>query len=369
MSAISFTDPGSPESPGIALAKWQGFGMLRPAEPSASSVPVHELVEGSDSTWHYRLPWRKPHSIVPALGCHFLTDIALWQPGVATHQGHFINDNSISAHVALTYIEGKTATFTNPSLPRRDIDRPALLIGGPGYLIWGHWLVEFLPTVAIARETLGPTFDDCVIPLPQDTPDWVVELLAHTCGVKPESIIRYHPHSEYLHLAKAVRPTFSFAGEYTFHSFTRTFYEGLRVKTNGPRKRLCVSRGNAPYADARPFPKRSKFEAFARERGFDIVHPETLSLPDQIALFGRAEMVIGEYGSGMHSTVFCNTDTIVGCVGRWNAAQMRLGELFHHQGVYLTRGCSPPGESRALRLDVTEDDLASFVNRVVSLCR
>ena len=49
---------------------------------------------------------------------------------------------------------------------------------------------------------------------------------------------------------------------------------------------------------------RAAIEALARSAGFEIVHPETLSLQDQGRLFRGARQVVGEYGSGLHGTIY-----------------------------------------------------------------
>ena len=49
----------------------------------------------------------------------------------------------------------------------------------------------------------------------------------------------------------------------------------------------------------------------AGEAGFSIVKPETLSIIDQISMFAGAEQIIGEYGSGLHGSMFSAPGAIV----------------------------------------------------------
>ncbi len=348
---------------------WRGFVELRPAEPAAPPLPIYELVDGPSAAWQHRHFWKRPLAAVGAVGCAFLRDVTLWHPGVATRDGLFIDDGSVPAQVALAQMCGDIAAVADPALPIRRIDRPALLVGGPGYTIWGHWIAEFLPTIGIAHVTLGAAaFGECIMPLPADTPDWVPDLLAFACGVDRSAIVPYRPGEECLHLRHAIRPSFSFSGEYTFHSFTRDFYGALRATNGRPQGRFCLSRADPRYAEARPFPLRDRFETLARAHGFEVVRPETLSLPEQVALMGDAAIVIGEYGSAMHNAVFCGAGTVIGCIGHWNAVQLRIADLFRHRSVFLTRGCVWPA-GQPLRLDVAEQDIASFIDLVVSLGR
>ena len=46
-------------------------------------------------------------------------------------------------------------------------------------------------------------------------------------------------------------------------------------------------------------------------RGFERVRPERLSVPEQIALFRSAGTILGEYGSGLHGSLFAPAGTNV----------------------------------------------------------
>jgi capsular polysaccharide biosynthesis protein len=345
----------------------RGYSAWRPARPTAPSRPVHELTDDVQR-WTHGHFWKRPAAIAAEVGCWFIDEVVLRAPGVAMRADGFLHDGSISARIAAASLDQYGAARAGDR-PERRIEAPALLVGGPGHTIWGHWIVEFLPALAIARDLLGDRFADCVVPLPTDAPDWAVGLMEETCGLDRRAVAWYRRGEEYLRLARAVRPSFGFSGEYSFHPDVRRFYEGLRTGNRPGERRLCVTRGDAPHADTRPFPLRSVFETAARARGFEVVRPETLSIAEQITLFGGAAIVIGEYGSAMHNTVFSQAGTVVGCIGHWNAVQMRLGELLEQPGVYLTRGCRWPVDGGPLWIDASEADLVSFIDLAASLRR
>ena len=56
----------------------------------------------------------------------------------------------------------------------------------------------------------------------------------------------------------------------------------------------------------------------AAQSGFVVVHPETLPLADQLGLFAGAGCIVGEYGSGLHGSMFAAPGTLV-CALRANA--------------------------------------------------
>ena len=67
--------------------------------------------------------------------------------------------------------------------------------------------------------------------------------------------------------------------------------------------------------------------------GFEIVHPQELSVPDQIALFSKSDTIAGEYGSALHNALFSPPGTKVIALNRINWYQSRIASLRgHHIG-------------------------------------
>ncbi|QEN90794.1 glycosyltransferase family 61 protein [Labrys sp. KNU-23] len=364
ISALAVSHPDE-----AAAREWRGFLELLPSREAARACPAHMLGEGGTAGWAYGLHWKKPRATVDPIGCFLLRDIEVWRPGILVHGGQVIDDANLSTNVSLSMARAEvdfTARFGEQTTARR-IDLPALVVAGPGYGIWGHWLAEFLPRVSIASQLLASLRDEWVIPLPHDAPAWVEYLLLSACNVQPDAILRYAPGQERLLFAHAVIPTFCFSGEYTFHPYMREFYSSLVPASGKAGRRLCLSRGGPGPSANRPFRQRDFFEQGARRRGFEVIRPEELNLPDQIATLSQACALVGEYGSAMHGSVFARPGTVIGCIGHWNAVQMRLGEVFEQPGVYLTRGCVWPNADRPMSIDASLDDIESFLDRVTSL--
>jgi capsular polysaccharide biosynthesis protein len=63
---------------------------------------------------------------------------------------------------------------------------------------------------------------------------------------------------------------------------------------------------------------RPAIEAIAERAGFTLVQPEKLSMPAQLALFETATMIVGEYGSALHNSIFAEPGTII-CALRGNS--------------------------------------------------
>ncbi|MDO9590335.1 MAG: glycosyltransferase 61 family protein [Microcella sp.] len=54
-----------------------------------------------------------------------------------------------------------------------------------------------------------------------------------------------------------------------------------------------------------------QLERFFADRGYTVVYPPDLTLPEQFALFRGARSVVGEMGSGMHWAIVCAPETSI----------------------------------------------------------
>jgi len=81
----------------------------------------------------------------------------------------------------------------------------------------------------------------------------------------------------------------------------------------GDAAAVFVSRAQAGR-DGRAMRNRAAIEALAADRGYTVVHPERLGIAEQIGLFRGARRIVGEYGSGLHNTIFSPAGSITCCL-------------------------------------------------------
>ena len=312
-----------------------------PAAASAESGPVRLIAAGEHEVWFAHV--HSQTGDIPALGAMLLDDVTLSGPGWMFRGDGMITEPSEP------YVVARRLALAEGMPPERLIRRerqvrlldPAILAAGPGHAMWGHWLLDFLPRIAIARRALGESeFTRCVIPLPDNIPDWVPKLLGVAFGLKPERVMRYDLRNESVLCCRAMVPTHAHHNHF-FHPIFVEFYRSLAAsqpsRDDLPR-RILVSRRR--FAEANPctahrLVQEEAFEAAAVARGFVAVAPEAMDIPSQIALFAQAEAVLGICGSGLHNTVFCPPGTVVGQIGMPNAHQSRIAAACGHRLAYL----------------------------------
>jgi hypothetical protein len=191
------------------------------------------------------------------------------------------------------------------SLPVRYVPGAVALVFGPGHGIYGHWLIDFLPRFFLLAEA-GYDIGRLRFIMPVELPSFALEFL-RMLGVPLENIL-FHDHSrEQLLFDEIILPS-GIRTSGRFHSiFARAtaFWltrVGVPPPTERPSERLFISR--AKVHSGRVLENRDELENIAVSEGYTLLEPQRLSLREQIALFRRTVAVVGEYGSGLHSTMF-----------------------------------------------------------------
>ncbi len=359
----SLCPPGERES---VLRAGSGFVQYLPGETIRGGRMICVLDNAPDAHWRWMKPSRA--ETLRPLGCFFLRDIQVSGSGYFFSQGRFVREYAHTSDVGLQWLQRDDYPdnpLVNPGLADIRVEQPVLHVIGPGFPIYGHWLIDFLPRLAIARNLLGPSFPDFVIPLPEDTPDWVPAMMHHFCGIEPAQLLRFSRQTDRLVCDRICVPSFAHTGDYALHSFLRRFYDGFKpAMAPVARRRLCLSRQGFEASTRgvwRILENREAFEALAVRHGYEIVRPEGLGFAEQIALFQSAAAVIGEHGSGMHGAIFAGAGTRVGCFPMSNAIQFRIGALCGHTNIYLNRIDSRTDGQGVIRYTAAETDLAEMV--------
>ncbi|BBL76476.1 glycosyltransferase family 2 protein [Methylomagnum ishizawai] len=101
-----------------------------------------------------------------------------------------------------------------------------------------------------------------------------------------------------------------------------------RVDKRFPRE-IFVSRG-AFSKSYRRMANGPEIEEIARGHGLAIVRPEALPIPEQAALYRNAEIIVGEYGSGLHNAIYSRPGTAVLALNWINGVQQAIADSFGH---------------------------------------
>ena len=144
----------------------------------------------------------------------------------------------------------------------------------------------------------------------------------------------YDKHTEYLNCRALILPTLLFAPGYHFHLELLSLLGDLPTQNAPlPEGRLYLTREKPSHF--RKMSNKLEIESIASDHGLHLISPELLSIPEQIALFSDARLVVGEFGSAMHNALFSPSTTAFLCLNWINTCQSRIAQLKRQRVGYL----------------------------------
>lgn len=204
-------------------------------------------------------------------------------------------------------------------------------------MIYGHFLLEMMPKLFIVRNLIRSGVEGEIV-LTNNTPGYVTDYIRL---IVPEATIRrFDPEREHIRARRLICPGM-FNSHYRFnpalnseldgfvgrHRRDAGWFEQLSQRLGNKRKkRLFISRRHiAP--SYRTMNNQLEIEEAARRLGLTPVSPEKLDIIAQIQLFSEAELIVGEFGSGMHNALFAPMGASVVCLNWISDVQSQLANL------------------------------------------
>ena len=291
---------------------------------ASDGAPIHPIIRrelGLNPGSRTEPRW---YDAIPDMRIHELSGVLLYNGGLYSRNGGIFPESfrifhkDYRAQGFYTHFDRATLTGigTKHFIPQRPAEapEPALLeceeILLPFFTLWpvyGHWLLEAVPCLwawdEVCRLAGGRRPKLLLSPI-QELPAYVKEfcrpfgITEADCFFPPASHMRLHrlflPTRAYMHGAYV-----SSTAKAVWNRIAS--YHDAFSSLPSPEK-IYLSRGRlSGYRAIRG--EAACEELFAR-RGFTIVHPEELSLADQMRLFAEVRYIAGPVGSALHNVVF-----------------------------------------------------------------
>lgn len=187
----------------------------------------------------------------------------------------------------------------------REIAGDVVLLSGFPYDLYGHWMVDFMPRLEMLRDR---DLSRLKFLLPSDLPAFAHEWLG-LAGIGADQLILYDKEMELCRCERALLPTNLRAGGRALPSMAQaaTWMTQIACASDiKPTRLLYISRENWGNI-TRKLENFSVVEDVMAEYGFETVFPEKLSISGQAELLASARIVVGDYGSGLHNTIFSHS--------------------------------------------------------------
>jgi GT2 family glycosyltransferase len=281
---------------------------------------------------------------VGPIGIYELTDTAMTSHGLLVRAGRFYATDRLNISEGTIQECALYGTLTADRMPSRVIDQPVVALAGPGHLIYGHWLTDFLPKLFLLHSA-GLRIDQQNYLVPCNTPEFAFQLL-RLLGIRDEQLIRFEPYSETVQARRMFVPTLlrrNGQAHPAVAEAARFLLECIQARTRLPsppsgHERIFLSQGSFAR-DRRDRPlllNRDEIECRAQHQGYRLVEPEKMTVPEQISLFLQARQIIGEYEPDLHNCIFSKPGVAI-CALRATALHPDFleSDLCQHLGQHI----------------------------------
>ncbi len=348
-----------PELADIRTAMQAGRSITRiQLAPPAAGVPAQPLIAGTEKfasedlvRWHHAAAGGHARDVA----CYIVGDAVVTGAGQVWIGGRLVTSPEIMppyVATALGIAEGGAAILHHCArLPVRGIDAPCLVALGSATENYGHFLVEILFRLLMARQASAVTGVQYRVLLDHAAPAWLLGILEEYFDIPPARIELFDPWRERVLLHEALVPARIFQDP-AIHPFANHLIDrfiggiGIDAAMPGP-KRIFVARNqmrNPTGFHRRCMNEGRLMEIAAGQFGFAPICPETLPWRQQIAIFRGADIIAGQAGSALHNALFSAAGSRLASIGLINLIQSEIGALRQQHMAFLLKDVSLSGE-------------------------
>jgi capsular polysaccharide biosynthesis protein len=224
-------------------------------------------------------------------------------------------------------------------LPTKTVEEPCVVFTGHGIDVYGHLLIEMLPKLHMVKKVIGGLLPRHKILMDRNAPQWFVNIVSGYYEIHDEDFVYFDSRREKVLLAQAILPALCCRDGH-FHIFNNTVFDDIVADCGGGLDipRIFVTRAlfrSPSSAQRRCINEFEVAEVAVREFNFTPIAPETMPWREQIKLFASARVIFGEFGSGMHNTLFSAPGARVAVLDFNNLTQSGISALRSQQIGYL----------------------------------
>lgn len=226
--------------------------------------------------------------------------------------------------------------FGGPDAKALVLDQPVVSVMHPN-VVYGHFLLEVLPRLfqfGILRDW------GCRAPLilSDKLPGWVKALCA--LYEPPQRTVWYDHARHYVAAPAIILPSMMHTDHHFHPAFNQMVSDLLRRLPAPSRaqdlsayRRLYVSRTGLPGTNR--LQNESEVEALMQDMGFAILHPQTLPVHDQVQIYAQADVIVGEFSSALHNSMFMRPESGVVAINFFNSYQSAICRVRRQKIAYV----------------------------------
>lgn len=343
----------------VTAPGWDGCALGRlELAPAAMSLPARPLVPGTEAfapEWLAAHHARGARSSLPAMACYFIRDATVSGNGQIWLGERLVTDPDMLPRY-LRGLMGLGGTLNQNMLrarrlPEKVVEAPTAVLLGHGIHVYGHFLIEMLFRLKLVEMAMADPGAGTRYLLDQAAPAWLLRILTQDLRIPAEHLVFFDPRRESVLLRRAIVPTHVGGEEQGFHPLAAALANRVVAQLDlpaapTPRRFFAARRDfhNPASKAKRVCVNEEALIAIAqREHGFEPLALQDLPWPQQVAAFLHAEIVVGPFGSALHTAQFSRPGSRMGVIGFNALVQSNISAMRQTELAYLARGISLRG--------------------------
>ena len=309
---------------------------------------------------------------IGTLSAHVFPELVADFRSVCRFKGSVINNLELLPSYYADVIPRIDAARQNVgSLRHRHIDESIFVCHTPKYREYGHFLIETLPRLLIAKELYRKGFELPIL-IPADRPSYFDQFLLLVFYGENLRVVEFDDTTEAVTVKTGCLIS---AGMASFHPLLRNMIDdatAMFAHENLPKKIFIVRQGcrSTIQNDYRVLENEEELVNLAESHGFFILEPQRYTIAEQVAYFRNADFIVGEASSALHNCLFSLDSTSVLSMNYIHNAQTAIAALKRHSIDYVLPDGGPRNWDTASRIDGRyKIDAPSLHNAIIDIER
>jgi hypothetical protein len=309
-------------------------------------VPLIPGTERFAGSWLPDFHGKYPGWITHDVAAYSMMDARISGDGWIWIEDRLVTATEIMAAYVAEWLDiaggGHAGLHRAAALPVRSIETPCMVAIGHGTHVYGHFLLEMLFRILLARAAFQDTSLHYHLLLDRASPSWLLRILNDHLNISPDDIEFFDPQVEQVRLRHAIvpcRPIQDGGFHPAVNDMLAAMVAGLDLPEVSPApKRLFVGRRgftNPASGYRRCLNEDALIEIAVRRHGFTPIIVEAMTWPQQVAAFRDAEIILGPAGSGLHNALFSRPGSALASIGLMNLVQSEIGHLRRQHNAFL----------------------------------
>jgi hypothetical protein len=270
--------------------------------------------------------------------CYFSSEISVSASGLLWLDGRVITAPDLMPAYWKMNLSGKhdnSKPIVDFRKPLRAIEEPCISAIGWGQSVYGHVVIEMMPRLILALQATKTLSQPPAILLPENIPSWVVDICIRSLSIDEKRIRYFDGATERVLLQNGIFPSYPSLD----HPCLAKLLDEQFAMSRHERSGIYFLSRQRTINKSRACTNEHRIEEIAKyEFGAQIILPELMPWHEQIALFQKARVIAGLYGSALHTSLFGGEGLRVGAVGALSNVLSRICNLRQHQLAYQVEG-------------------------------